>query len=171
MLAAACSALASTFQRLPNCPARTQARQRGHSEAGSSSWKDFCSRPGSSAQAQTNSLMWYAMLKTSTVWLYVSVVIVYQSRTSKQVQASYPTGAERGRFSQLPLQSDAADQLPAVLAKPGHATVSLRNQSECCAVSEQKQHVFVKESVVTAPMHAGVAPKSATIYTYKVIPW
>ncbi|KAL0050961.1 hypothetical protein WJX82_011093 [Trebouxia sp. C0006] len=43
------------------------------------------------------------------------------------VQASYPTGAERGRFSQLPLQSDAADQLPAVLAKPGRATVSHLN--------------------------------------------
>ena len=87
-----------------------------------------------------------------------------------QVQASYLTEAKRGRFSQLPLQSDAADQLPAVLTKPGHATVSLRNQSECCAVSEQIPTVPVKESVVTAPMPAGVTPEPATVYTYKVIP-
>ncbi|DBA77116.1 TPA: hypothetical protein ACH3X1_009695 [Trebouxia sp. C0004] len=40
------------------------------------------------------------------------------------VQASYPTEAKRGRLSQLDLQSDAADQLPAVLTKPGYATVS-----------------------------------------------
>ena len=100
---------------------------------------------------------------------YVLAVIVYLSGRL-QVQASYLTEAKGGRFSHLPLQSDAADQLPAVLAKPGHATVSLRNQSECCAVSEQIPTVPVKESVVTAPMHAGVTPEPATVYTYKVIP-
>lgn len=145
MLATLCSALASTFQRLPNCPARMPARQHGHSEAGSSSWMDFCSRPGKCAQARTNSLLWYAMLKTGTVWCYVLVVIVSLSEIS-QVQASYPTEAKRGRLSQLPLQSDVADQLPGVLTKPGHATVSLCNQSEYCVVSEQKRNVFVAET-------------------------
>ncbi len=68
--------------------------------------------------------MWYAMLKTSTVWYDVLVVMLHLSG-KLQVQASYPTEAKLGRFSQLPLQSDIADQLPAVLTKPGHATVSL----------------------------------------------
>jgi hypothetical protein len=111
-----------------------QARLHGLSEVGSSSWMVFCSRPEGCVQAQTSSLMWYAMLKTGTVWCYNLVVIVYLSRIS-QVQASYPTEAKRGRLSQLDLQSDAADQLPAVLTKPVYATVSFHKQSECCAVS------------------------------------